>query len=158
MSLQRWTTYHLIHTQQFTGFGAEGRSMYCVPGSRRSGVRALPYSSIAWRLKSCAHLWPISPVLFTHGFLPGSKHACPKGRLSKGMDSFTAATSDPPHPVMATAYAFLQVSPFPMLNALHAGLDPQLIHLAKHPGRVNPSYTCKHVLAGGLFLLQRSHW
>ena len=40
------------------------------------------------------------------------EQACLKGRLSKGKDSFTAAPSNPPHPVMAVAVAFLQVSLF----------------------------------------------
>ena len=85
------------------------------------------------------------------------EQACLKGRLSKGMDSFTAAQSNPPHPVMAVAVAFLQVSLFLCSLALHAGLAPQLTHPAEYPGRFNPPYTCKHVLAGGLCLLHRSH-
>ena len=56
------------------------------------------------------------------------EQACLKRRPSEGMDSFTVAQSNPPHPVMAVAIAFLQVNMFLCSLALHAELAPQLVH------------------------------
>ena len=160
MSLQRGTTYHLIHTQQFTGFGAKDRSMHCVPGSRRSGVRALPYSSIAWRLNSRARLWPISPVVLQRLSSWVWIMLVPRANKASARTASPLSYPDPPHSNMAVANAFLQVHLFLCTLALHAELAPQLVHPANTLAVLTlptPTSMCQNVLTGGLCLLQRSH-
>ena len=145
VSLQRGTTYHLIHTQQFTGFGAEDRSMHCVPGSRRSGVRALPYSSIAWRLNSRARLWPISPVVLQRlstwvwiKLVPGADKAS-----ARQFHLCRILTRRIP------TWLWLMPSckwPVPMHTRSPCGTSSTVNAPSQHPGRFNPPYTCQHVL------------
>ena len=139
------------------GLALPGQSMYCIPGSTRRGVWALPYSSIAWRLKSRAHLWPISPVNFTTAFYLGGT-SLSQGQTKQGYGQLHRCPFQPAASCHGCGCCLLASELVPVLRlALHAGLAPQLTHPAEYPGRFNPPYTCKHVLAGGLCLLHRSH-
>ena len=115
VSLQRGTTYHLIHTQQFTGFSPAGAELDCVPGSRRNGIRALPYSSIAWRLKSRAHLWPISPVNFATAFYLGGT-SLSQGQTKQGHGQLHRCPIQPAASCHGCGYCLLASELVPVLT------------------------------------------